>query len=208
MSGGRPLLRGLALLNDLAVIRALHGEAPVQRFVERLTPVQRAEYDAGFLPGRWYDEELQARLIAALVEQVDDAGVVRIGVAIVKYHVSRTQRFLARIAGPRRLMQRSSGLWSYWRDMGRLVVEGLDDTSARVAVLDHPVMASPGYALLYGAASAYAVYLSGVRSVRVRVDVEQPSRIVAQVHWAPHAESGAGFHSIDAAVATLPDVLG
>lgn len=208
MSEARPLVRGLALVNDLAVVRALHGEEPVRRFLERLTPAQRAAYDAGFLPGRWYDEDIQARLVAVLHEQLDDAGIVRIGVAIVKYHVNRTQRFLARIAGPKRLLQRSSGLWSYWRDMGRLVVESLDGTSARVAVLDHPVMAAPGYALLYGAASAYAVYLSGVRSVRVRVDVEQPSRIVAQVHWAPHAESGAGFHSIDAAVATLPDVLG
>lgn len=208
MSEGRPLVRGLALVNDLAVIRALHGEEPVQRFLERLTPPQRAAYDGTFLPGRWYDEEIQARLFAVLRERLDDAGLVRIGVAIVKYHVNRTQRFLARIAGPKRLLQRSAGLWSYWRDQGRLVVESLDGTSARVAVLDYAVMASPGYALVYGAASAYAVYLSGVRSVRVRVDVEQPSRIVAQVHWAPHGESGAGFHSIDAAVATLPEALG
>lgn len=207
MSAGRPLLRGLALVNDLVVLRALHGEALVQRFAERLTPAQRADFDAGFLPGRWYDEDIQARLCAVLADELDDAGLARIGVAIVKHHVSRAQRFLARIAGPRRLLARSAGLWSYWRDSGRLVVEAIDASSTRVAVLDHPVMATHAYALLYGTASAYAVFLSGARDVRVRVDVEQPTRIVATVHWAPHPPSGPGFVSIDAAVASLPPTV-
>lgn len=202
-----PLVRGLALVNDLAVVRALHGEPLVRRFADRLTPAQRADFDAGFLPGRWYDEGIQARLCAVLQEELDDAGIARIGVGIVKYHVGRAQRFLARVAGPRRLLERSAGLWSYWRDSGRLVVEAVDEGSTRVAVLDHPVMATHAYALLYGAASAYAVYLSGARDVRVKVDVAQPTRIVATVHWAPHPPSGDGFLSIDAAVASLPAKL-
>lgn len=156
----RPLLRGLALVNDVTVVRALHGDAVLQRFADRLTAPQRAEYDAGFLPGRWYDEDIQARLFAVLAEAFDERALTRIGVGIVKFHVSRTQRFLARIAGPRRLMQRSAGLWSYWRDTGRLVVEQLEDTGVRVAVLDHPLMASPGYGLIYGTASAAVVSLS------------------------------------------------
>lgn len=203
----KPLLRGLALVNDLAVIRALHGEAFVRRFADRLTSHQRSAFDAGFLPGRWYEEDIQARLCAFLHEELDQAGVARIGVAIVKHHVSRTQRFLARIAGPRRLLERSAGLWSYWRDTGRLSVEHIDDTSARVVVLDHPLMATPGYALLYGTASAYAVFLSGPRGVRVRVQTEDPLRIIALVHWAPHADSGPGFLSIDEALASLPATL-
>lgn len=207
MSAATPLVRGLALVNDLAVVRALHGEDLVRRFADRLTPAQRAHFDAGFLPGRWYDEDIQARLCAVLQEELDDAGLARVGVGIVKYHVSRAQRFLARIAGPRRLLERSAGLWRYWRDSGRLVVEHVDDGSTRVAVLDHPVMATHAYALLYGAASAYAVFLSGAREVRLKVDVEQPGRVVATVHWAPHPASGPGFLSIDAAVASLPPKL-
>jgi len=66
-----------------------------------------------------------------LSEELDERALTRIGVGIVKFHVSRTQRFLARVAGPRRLMQRSGGLWSYWRDTGRLAVEHLDDTAVR-----------------------------------------------------------------------------
>lgn len=203
----KPLLRGLALVNDLAVIRALHGEALVRRFADRLTTDQRSAFDAGFLPGRWYEEDIQARLCALLDEELDEAGVARVGVGIIKYHVSRTQRFLARIAGPRRLLERSAGLWSYWRDTGRLSVEHIDDTSARVGVLDHPLMATPGYALVYGAASAFAILLSGPRGVRVRVRTEDPLRIVADVHWAPHADSGPGFVSIDDALASLPATL-
>lgn len=203
----KPLLRGLALVNDVTVIRALHGDALLRRFADRLTTPQRAEYDAGFLPGRWYDEDIQARLFTVLSEELDERALTRIGVGIVKFHVSRTQRFLARIAGPRRLMQRSAGLWSYWRDTGRLAVEHLEDTAVRVAVLDHPLMASPGYALIYGTASAAVVSLSGAREVRVRVQVESPLRVVADVHWAPHADSGAGFLSIDEALKSLPATL-
>lgn len=203
------MVRGLALVNDLAVIRALYGEAMVTRFSERLTPAQRATFDEGFLPGRWYDEDLQARLCAAVRESVDDAALVRIGCAIVRYHVSRTQRFLARLAGPRRVLERSAGLWSYWRDTGRLVVEQETAASARVVILDHPLMAQPSYALLYASASVAILHLSGARSVRFWLDLDEPRRIVAHVRWAPHASDGldAHAHRIDKAMASLPPKL-
>lgn len=200
----RPLLRGLALANDVAVLRTLHGEALVQKVANRLTPEQRRELEAGFLPARWYEEDIQARLSAVVLEELGEQALVRLGVAIVRYHVSRTQRFLARIAGPRRLLQRSAGLWSYWRDTGRLSIEHLDDTSAKVAVLDNPTVARPGYAWLYGGASAYLVYLSGARQLRLHTDSADPARVVASLVWGAAPSPGPGFIGIDALVESLP----
>jgi hypothetical protein len=199
-------LRGLALVNDFTVLRRLHGEAFVQKVVDRLTAAQRAEYEQGFLPGRWYEEDIQARLCLVLREQLDDAGVVRVGVAIVKYHVSRAQRFLARLAGPKRVLARSAGLWSYWRDTGRLEVEQETQTGARVSVLGHPLLASPGYGLMYGGASVAILALAGGREVRFRLEDEDPQRVVAHVRWAPNEERGEGFFSIDEALASLPEL--
>ncbi|MBL8955253.1 MAG: DUF2378 family protein [Myxococcaceae bacterium] len=198
------LLRGLALLNDLAVIRQLHGEPLVQRFAERLTPAQRKEHDAGFLPGRWYDEDIQARMCLALSEQLDDAAIFRLGVAIGHYNVTRVQRFFARIAGPRRLLQRSAGLWHWWRDSGRTAVEQYREGSAVVAVYDHPVLATPGYPLLYGGACAFLVSVAGGRDVRLRAEVVGPMRVIAEVRWAPDARREPGFLSVDDALASLP----
>jgi len=201
---GRPLLRGLALANDFAVLRALHGEALVQKVVARLTPEQRRDFETGFLPARWYEEDVQARLAAVVLEELGVQPVVRLGVAIVRYHVSRTQRFLARIAGPRRLLQRSAGLWSYWRDTGRLSIEQLDERSARVAVLDNPTVARPGYAWLYGGASAYLVYLSGARRLHLHTDSADPLRVVATLRWGDGPAAGPDFVDIDAQVESLP----
>lgn len=207
-SEGRPLLRGLALSNDLVVLRGLHGEEMVKRFAQRLTRTQRAELEAGFLPGRWYEEDIQARLAGTLAEVLPADQIARTGMAVVRYHVSRTQRFLARLAGPRRLLARSAGLWSYWRDTGRLNIEHADATSVRVAVLDHPLLAAPGYATFYGGASAYLVYLSGARKLRMHCDWANPRRVVATLQWGNHpAQSGAGFIDIDRLAEGLPLVL-
>ena len=190
----RPLLRGLALSNTVAVLRALDGAWLRERWAARLTPEQRAALDAGFLPGRWYDEDILARFAAMLHEEVGDEELARFGVEVVRFHVSRTQRFLTRIAGPQRLLARSSGLWSYWRDTGRLEVEHMDATSARVALLDHVMFAWPGYALLYASASAYVVYLSGARQLRLGIDVEGPQRVLALLTW---GEAGAAPRALD-----------
>lgn len=199
------LLRGLALVNDLAVVRQLYGEQIVQRFADRLTPAQRREFDAGFLPGRWYDEDIQARLCLTLREQLDEAALFRLGVAIGHYNVKRVQRFLARIVGPRRLLQRSVALWHWWRDSGRTAVEQYSDGCAVVAVYDHPVLASPGYPTLYGGACAFLVHVAGGRDVWLRTEVVSPMRVIAEVRWAPGSGRAPGFHSVDAALATLAE---
>lgn len=197
------LLRGLALVNDLAVVRQLYGEAMVQRFAERLTPAQRRDFDAGFLPGRWYDEDIQARLCTTLRDHLDEAALFRVGVAIGHYNVTRVQRFFARIVGPRLLLNRSAGLWRWWRDSGRTAVERYQEGSALVAVYDHPVLASPGYATLYGGACAFLVHVAGGSEVRLRAEVVSPVRVVAEVRWAPDSRREPGFHSVDEALATL-----
>lgn len=198
------LLRGLALVNDLKVLRDLHGQAMVDQFADRLTPAQRREFDAGFLPGRWYDEDIQARLARHLSETLDEFAIFRLGVAIGHYHATRVQRFLARVAGPRRLLQRSAALWHYWRDSGRAVVERYRDGSALVAVYDHPLFATPGYATLFGGASAFLVAIAGGRDVRLRATVVAPTHTVADVRWAPDRLSEPGLLSVDQALASLP----
>ncbi|MBK7857940.1 MAG: hypothetical protein IPJ65_04795 [Archangiaceae bacterium] len=199
-----PLLRGLALVNDLVVLRQLYGDGLVRRFAERLTPAQRRDFDEGFLPGRWYDEDIQARLCLCLRDELDDFGVFRVGVAIGHHHATRVQRFLARIAGPRRLLQRATGLWHYWRDGGRTAVERYQEGSAVVAVYDHPLFATPGYATLYGGACAFLVSIAGGRDVRLRAEVVSPAHVFAEVRWLPDRRQEPGFHSVDQALRSLP----
>ncbi len=199
------LVRGLALVNDVAVLRRLYGDAMVAQFATALTAAQRAELEAGFLPGRWYDEDIQARLCQWVCGQLGREGGFRLGVAIGHYHVNRAQRFLARVAGPRRLLDRAAGLWRWWRDTGRMEVELFDRKGrATVVVREHPLLATPGYAEVYGGSSAFLVALSGARNVRLRIEEASPARVVADVRWAPDRADGEGYFHVDAALASLP----
>ncbi len=191
------------LRNLLSAVRELHGEEPVQRCARRLEPHHRAEFDAGILPGRWYDDAMVARVCLALHEQLGEQEMYRLGVAMVQHHVGRAQRFLVRAVGPARLLRRADGLWRYWRDRGRVAVERLEADQARVAILDYPVMAGTGYAPLYCAGAAFAVALSGARDLRLEVQIPSPNRIVAELCWAPNREERPRSCSIDRIVASL-----
>ncbi|MBX7102313.1 MAG: hypothetical protein K1X89_31645 [Myxococcaceae bacterium] len=200
----RPLLRGTALLNALAAARLLHGEGLLERFADALTPAQRAQYRTGYLPGRWYDEEVQATLVRTIRAHHGDEALVRTGLALMRRHVGRAQRFLTRVSGPRRLVARSAGLWAYWRNTGRVVVEHNGPTSARVVVLDHPLTGSPGDALLHGASSAYLLFLAGARQLRFRCDARDPRCTVLSSFWGEDLAAGHDTFAVDALVAGLP----
>lgn len=200
----RPLLRGTALLNALAAARLLHGDGLLGALSERLTPTQRAEVQAGLLPGRWYDEEIQAVLVRTIATLHGDVAVVRAGLALMRHHVSRAQRFLTRVSGPRRLVARSAGLWAYWRNTGRVDVEHLGPTRARVAIVDHPLTAAPDSALFHAASSAYLLYLAGARQLRLRCDTQDPRRTVLGFFWGEDPERRPGLIDIDPLVLGLP----
>jgi hypothetical protein len=199
---GRPLLRGLSLVNSLNVLGRLLGQGFLDTYEAGLTADQRALYRAGFIATTWYDDELQARMFELVAADHSEFEQFALGVAISRHNLTTVQRFLARVASPRLLLRRTAALWSYWRNTGVATVEQFAEGST-VVTIEYPTMTRPGYGLIYGGAAAYMVAVTGAPNTRMRVDVVPGSRVTAQVRWSkrPASESEPGFHSVDAALA-------
>jgi hypothetical protein len=196
------MLRGLALVNDLAVLRSLFGAAALEELGRRLSPDQRALYEAGFEPSRWYEEDIQVRLTRMLEERLDDAGLFAFGVAVARHNVNTAQRFLARIAGPAILLRRGVAVWRYWRNQGEVSIEENREGVARVLVR-YPLMAQTPYATCYGGACAYLTSLGGAAHVRMRVDVVPGVEAMFHLRWSPEPALEPGYFALANGLAQL-----
>lgn len=198
-----PLIRGLALKNDLEVARELFGDDLVTPLVQRMPPAYRAQANAGFLPAQWYDEQIQIELVTGLVSELGMAAIGRFGVALGQRTVTRWHRFLSRIVGPERLLARAPGMWRYWRDTGRMRVARHGPGEAEVIVSGNALFAAAGNAELYSAAAGYMVHVAGGKATWIGV-TRADGDVVAHVRWngAPRPDV-AGF-DIDTVRASLP----
>ena len=197
---GKPLIRGLALVNDWYVFERIYGADAVRALRATLSEPQRAALDAGFIPGHWYEEDIQIQLCRFVTQHYGEAATFALGVRIGQHIVGRVHRFLARIAGPERALRRSAALWSYWRDTGRQVVERSSNTAATVLVLDHPPMTDSDNALAYAGAAGYIMAASGAKDVRMAVEVQSPRSVAFHVAWGGETLSGGRVFSVDEAV--------
>ena len=201
-----PLIRGLALKNDLEVARELFGDALIDDLVARMAPHHRAQAAAGFLPAKWYDEQIQIDLVIGLVAELGMEAIGRLGVALGQRTVTRWHRFLSRVVGPERLLARAPGMWRYWRDTGHMRVARHAHGEAEVIVSGNPLFATDGNAELYGAAAAYMVHVAGGKATWIGV-TRDDGDVVAHVRWngapRPSTVPTPGFE-IDAVLASLP----
>lgn len=197
----RTLVRGQALMNDLVAVEALFGRTVVDAFFDRLTDEQRASAKAGFEPSRWYDDDIQLRLVTLLAERATPFELFAVGVSISRHNISSVQGFLARIVGPRVLLRRASALWIYWRDTGSMHVERFEEGAATVVVRDNPLLPHPAYATTYGGACGYMVAVAGAANVRLSATSVSASMVRYDVRWSRAPMTDAEGFSVSDAIA-------
>lgn len=200
---GVPRLRGLALKNDLEVLRELYGEALLASLTAPLSERYRRQIAAGFLPSQWYDEQIQIDLVAGLHAALGMEAIGRFGVALGQRTVTRLHRFLSRIVGPERLLKRAPGMWRYWRDTGHMRVGRQGPGEAEVIVQGNRLFGAAGNAELYGAAAAYMVHVAGGKAAWIGV-TRNGEDVVAHVRWNGAPRPGIEGFDIDQVIASLP----
>lgn len=201
----RPKLRGLAIKNDLYVIADLYGADVEADVVASLSPRYRDAIARGILPSSFYDEAMQGEILGAILHRYGRDALGRIGVAAAHRTVRRWHRFLGRIVGPERLLERLPGMWSYWRDTGRVHIERQTHDAVDILVEDNAAFGAPGNAEGYAVAAAFIVSVAGGRNVRIAVDRLAHATVRGKVRWddARHDDQSDWF-AIDAILAGMP----
>ncbi len=119
----------------------------------------------GFYPEAWLNA-----LIAQIAAQHGSERVWQIGFRQQKVLIKRLHGWLAKLAGPQRLLAITASLWSQFRDRGKPQSRRLSDTSVELVVDDYPPFDAPAADASFSGSCCAMLEATGVKNVRGRYE--------------------------------------
>jgi hypothetical protein len=114
-------VEGAALTPVLPILERRLSPRPVDELLARLDPTFATIWRTGPVASEWYPEEMLVDMLAASLELLGPDAMAEIGYEQQKITIKRMHTFIARIAGPARLLQLAAKTWSMCRDTGAII---------------------------------------------------------------------------------------